>query len=308
MYYPILRGRQNELLAIRELLSADKLAKVVPIIEPVKASSTLCSTIKAFSEKGHPLGIVQNPIVGDFLKDLKSEQGFYSKYTGLLEDFSDLISVVYPSVDSRDQLGSLADSKKMLFYIPEKRPLFNDLMAELNPDYVILPPSDSRMKRRLECKTISLDRSFRVQARNADYRSHDEDRITEENVYFNDDGHCGFADYSVIGEEFSLGGFMPRVVALHLAYVNKEDQNSIWVHHFTSSREIREQDIGRKFMSALDSLVEWADFHDVDETLGLEYFRNLKKADKFPGSGYAKKLAIMHHIELVNNSLLGAGR
>lgn len=112
MYYPILRGRQNELLAIRELLSADKLAKVVPIIEPVKASSTLCSTIKAFSEKGHPLGIVQNPIVGDFLKDLKSEQGFYSKYTGLLEDFSDLISVVYPSVDSRDQLGSLADSKK----------------------------------------------------------------------------------------------------------------------------------------------------------------------------------------------------
>lgn len=61
-------------------------------------------------------------------------------------------------------------------------------------------------------------------------------------------------------------------------------------------------------MSALDSLVEWADFHDVDETLGLEYFRNLKKADKFPGLGYAKKLAIMHHIELVNNSLLGAGR
>lgn len=41
MYYPILRGRQNELLAIRELLSADKLEKVVPIIEPVKASSTL---------------------------------------------------------------------------------------------------------------------------------------------------------------------------------------------------------------------------------------------------------------------------
>lgn len=122
MYYPILRGRQNELLAIRELLSADKLEKVVPIIEPVKASSTLCSTIKAFSEKGHPLGIVQNPIVGDFLKDLKSEQGFYSRYAGLLGDFSDLISVVYPSVDSRDQLGSLADSKKMLFYIPEKRP------------------------------------------------------------------------------------------------------------------------------------------------------------------------------------------
>lgn len=34
MYYPILRGRQNELLAIRELLSADKLEKLSPLSNP----------------------------------------------------------------------------------------------------------------------------------------------------------------------------------------------------------------------------------------------------------------------------------
>lgn len=48
MYYPILRGRQNELLAIRELLIDGKLDNVIPIIEPVKASSTLLSVLKEY--------------------------------------------------------------------------------------------------------------------------------------------------------------------------------------------------------------------------------------------------------------------
>lgn len=41
MYFPYLRGRQNELLCLRELLDAGKLSsQVIPIIEPVKFSST----------------------------------------------------------------------------------------------------------------------------------------------------------------------------------------------------------------------------------------------------------------------------
>lgn len=41
MYFPYLRGRQNELLCLRELLNAGKLSsKVIPIIEPVRFSST----------------------------------------------------------------------------------------------------------------------------------------------------------------------------------------------------------------------------------------------------------------------------
>ena len=45
MYYPYLRGRQNELLCLRELLEAKKLSKcVTPVLEPVKFSSTFVST------------------------------------------------------------------------------------------------------------------------------------------------------------------------------------------------------------------------------------------------------------------------
>lgn len=46
MYYPYLRGRQNELLSIRELLENDKLnSKIVPVIEPVRFNATFFLTL-----------------------------------------------------------------------------------------------------------------------------------------------------------------------------------------------------------------------------------------------------------------------
>lgn len=41
MYYPYFRGRQNELLCLRELLDANRLSDhITPVLEPVKFSST----------------------------------------------------------------------------------------------------------------------------------------------------------------------------------------------------------------------------------------------------------------------------
>ena len=71
MYLPYLRGRQNELLCLRELLDAGKLSqKVIPIIEPVKFSSTLFSTLSKFVEMDHPVIVVRNPKVGLFRDEL----------------------------------------------------------------------------------------------------------------------------------------------------------------------------------------------------------------------------------------------
>jgi len=48
MYFPYLRGRQYELIAIRELAEKGKLSKrIIPIIEPVKLSTTIKSTVLA---------------------------------------------------------------------------------------------------------------------------------------------------------------------------------------------------------------------------------------------------------------------
>lgn len=71
MYFPYLRGRQNELLCLRELLNAGKLSsKVIPIIEPVKFSSTFFSTLTKFIEVNHKVIVIRNPKVGSFSKEL----------------------------------------------------------------------------------------------------------------------------------------------------------------------------------------------------------------------------------------------
>lgn len=72
MYFPYLRGRQFELIALRELLEGKRISeKVIPIIEPVKPSSTLLKTLETFVKNDREIAVVFNPTVGDFAKKLK---------------------------------------------------------------------------------------------------------------------------------------------------------------------------------------------------------------------------------------------
>ena len=66
MYFPYLRGRQYELLALRELAQGGLLGShVVPVVEPLKTTSTFNGTLKVFNEKNQPLALIVNPAVGD---------------------------------------------------------------------------------------------------------------------------------------------------------------------------------------------------------------------------------------------------
>lgn len=72
MYYPYLRGRQNELLCIRELLENGKLSsKIVPAIEPVRFNATFFSTLSKFIEAKREIILIHNPKVGSFNKEYK---------------------------------------------------------------------------------------------------------------------------------------------------------------------------------------------------------------------------------------------
>ena len=70
MYFPYLRGRQNELICIRELLELDKLGKrIIPVIEPVRFNSTFFSALVQFIEKERKVILIRNPKVGSFEKE-----------------------------------------------------------------------------------------------------------------------------------------------------------------------------------------------------------------------------------------------
>ena len=67
MYYPYFRGRQNELLCLRELLESNKLSKnIIPVIEPVHFNSTLFITLEKFKNFNRDIILIRNPEVGRF--------------------------------------------------------------------------------------------------------------------------------------------------------------------------------------------------------------------------------------------------
>ena len=62
MYFPYLRGRQFELIALRELLDNNLIGKkIVPIIEPIKPTSTLAKTLNLYTEKHLAYALIMNP-------------------------------------------------------------------------------------------------------------------------------------------------------------------------------------------------------------------------------------------------------
>ena len=66
MYFPYFRGRQYELLALKELASQKLISSsVIPVIEPVKNIPALNNSLNAFCLASLPIGLIINPSVGD---------------------------------------------------------------------------------------------------------------------------------------------------------------------------------------------------------------------------------------------------
>ena len=74
MYLAYLRGRQYELIALRELVEKQVLSnKIIPVIEPVRLSTTLVKTIELYGQKNRLIAFITNPKVGNFV-DEKNEE------------------------------------------------------------------------------------------------------------------------------------------------------------------------------------------------------------------------------------------
>ena len=70
MYFPYFRGRQYELLALKELAQNGLLSnKIIPVIEPIKISSTFKSTLKTYEDDDKELALIVNPQFGDLIDD-----------------------------------------------------------------------------------------------------------------------------------------------------------------------------------------------------------------------------------------------
>lgn len=314
MYFPYVRGRQYELLALRELAANGLLGNyVIPVVEPVKLSPTLIKTMAQYIKVKHPISVIRNPLVGSFLKDLKDvkdgtkEESYKSDFQTFYNEATVIKSIIMQK-NAKALLrywGEKGISKSDLLVIHADRDYLDVYEQEFeatHPRYALIP-DESTFRRRVKRSRVILDDKFEKQSRNVDYQDQIDEFFSDDHLYFKDDGFKGFSDYSIIGNKYLEAGFAPYAVAIHIVYfaANK----SLRVKHFVSDSNEDINNPAKKFYEAVSKLVEWykTDPTPVELTLGLRTFLDHYEKQTYPGLGSVKKLSLMHHLELMGKYL-----
>lgn len=316
MYFPYIRGRQFDLLALRDLVEKNLLHEhIVPVIEPVSLSSTLVSTITQFNTKKHPLAIIQNPEVGSFSEEFGNFDGAIGNASRKLDFKAAMLqpAVLQALIMNNEAPGVLSDivalgiQKQDILVVLNDRDMlkqYQNLFASDAPRYTIIPDEGTFRRNITENKVVLTD-SFQRQERNADYNRREDESFSDIHLYYRDEGYVGFADYSIIGDSYNEAGFAPYAVAIHIVYPAID--KSLRVRHFVSDSNQDINNPAHKFYQALKKMVQWYEKNErvVPLTLGLKILLDHYQAQTYPGLGSLKKLTIMHHLELMGKLLDG---
>ena len=307
MYFPILRGRQFELLALRECISNNVLSdRIMPIIEPVKVSSTYTKTIDAFIAAKHPIAIIRNPLVGSWLKDLRKESNS-SIRTRASEQLKEenVISSLYVTPNLEVQVDYITANDHALEQMmlvcnnAEYVDYYERVIGDKKPLYNVIPDKGD-FRRRIRPNRVMCEDHFPKQNRNIDYCDIDTELFSKDHLYYAEDGFKGFSDYSIVGAEYSETGFAPYAVAIHIVYF--DENKALRIAHFVSDSNDDISDPARKFAEAVEKLVKWNQTMKLD-TIGIRAFESAYKNQTYPGLGVVKKYSIMHHLELMSRYL-----
>jgi hypothetical protein len=309
MYFPYLRCKQFELLALREIASTLNRQQIRPILEPVKKSmDNLERGLASLITNRINFTLILNPIYGDFAENSAELVSFVNNKLGMYLEFQFGI-LLYPSID----LDSVTSQLHLLSF---ERPISLIHLSRLNNIEALadwcrdkeirlnfygenFPARRYRGIITPETKVL-LDDKFKPQPKNADYINVPDEFFSDDHLYYQDDGFIGFSDYVTIGNDFTDTGFLPFAVAIHLTY--EKDPGELWIRHFVSDSNSDSTDPAGKFGEALEKLVAFIDEKNI-QTQAANEFRELYANEHYPGLGSIKKLSIKHHLELINDIL-----
>ena len=306
MYFPYLRGRQYELIALRELLANNKLGNnVIPIIEPVKLSPTLVSTLEAFETKKQPCALIMNPAVGSFNEEYsKNEKNRANRLDEVIEQSEHLY---YASLMSRgyqkdDNFKQNDDMSRQIIICKDPDGL-NGYEGDCSTELIAynLIGEDSKLNREVSGSKVKISDRFKKAPRNVDYAKKTDEFFSKDHKYFLKEGYKGFSDYSIVGESYSDSGFAPTAIAIHIVYFN--EKQDLRIHHFVSDTNENLRNQAGKFEEALEKLLNAIEEGKISQTMAIKEFQRLSDTKTYPGLGTIKKLTMMHHIELVGKYL-----
>lgn len=303
MYYPYFRGKQFELLALRESATVLADADFVPIIEPVRESlSGLERALDAIGQAGGRAIVVVNPRHGDHKTDGNVIQTFLERYRD-----NDAISVGVlllsstPADDAVARVQAYSDRPQALIHagFTEARPLADALADRMRDVTNVFIEDQANMlyRRHFTESTRVLVRDGFEQKKNADYDP--VDPFSDLHATYADMGMQGYGDFLTVGDRYSEGGGPAYAVAIHLTFIDPAKDEAMFVYHFASDSNDTPTDPAGKFGQALTKLIARLDSGDSNllETSAVQEFRRLHEDRHFPGLGTVKKLSMRHHIE-----------
>lgn len=304
MYHPYFRGKQFELITIRESADLMAKAKFVPIIEPVKeALKGLERSLAAVCNANGQAVVIVNPYHGDHREDGLS-------ISSLLNDsFRDSRAITIGvllkkgmSVDTAIECYKRHQGHGMSFIhagFSEAKALADAIGEEmLLIRNVFFEAHCGRLYRRhFQGKERILLRDGFKRQRNASYTPLEE--FSDLHVTFKEEGMTGFGDFLIVGDEFTEAGGPAYAVAIHLTFIDPDKDNAMYIYHFVSINNDTPTDPAGKFGEALHKLIIKLDSgtSKLFETSAIKELRDLHAKGHFPGLGYVKKLSMKHHIE-----------
>lgn len=303
MYFPYFRGRQYELLALKELATKRLVTpSVIPVIEPVKLIPALSNSLAAFQAVSLPVALVINPNVGDLTDEPQIINQLLEKYSS-----SNVIPAILTNESAEEGLAKLntrgISTNDLLTVLnsPDLLKPYQSLFHQ-TPKYTLCP-YDRHIRRVVKENSVLFENKFNKKNRNADYP--EDEFFSNDHIDYLEDNYIGFGDYSIIGSDYIESGFAPYAVAIHIVYFAED--NSLRIRHFVSDSNDDISDVAGKFYEAVSKLHRWYTTEDQKRqlTTGLQTLLDHFNNKTYPGLPTLKKLSIMHHLELMDRYLNG---
>lgn len=304
MYRPYFRGKQFELITLRETAPLLASSGFIPIIEPVReALGGLEKALKALSDAGSRAVVIVNPYHGDHQED-------GANITKLLKEWYTGNDAVAAGILLRSDMTvdeaiacyqAHADHYPVFVHagFTEPKALAAAFGADLPGMCNVFVDSHSKLlywKHFTASERVLVRDGFNRQ-KNADYPPVEE--FSDLHVTYSELGMAGFGDFLTVGDVYSEGGGPAYAVAIHLTFIDPDKDDVMYIYHFVSDTNNTPADPAGKFGQALKKLIQKLETGNSKllETSAIAEFRDLHAKGHFPGLGYVKKLSMKHHIE-----------
>lgn len=310
MYYPYFRGKQFELITVREMAPLFAVKNFVPVIEPVReALGGLKKALSAVCAAGGHAIVIVNPYHGDHREGGTSITGLLQE--GFIGSDNIAAGILLRSDLTVDEVTACykqhAHHHPVLVHAGFTAP--KALAAELEDGMSALTNvfvedhAKLLYRKHFDSSTRILVRDGFKRQRNADYPPMEE--FSDLHVTYADLGMAGFGDFLIVGDVYSEGGGPAYAVAIHLTFIDPNKDDVMYIYHFVSDTKDTPTDPAGKFAQALAKLITKLNSgtSNILETEAIKEFRDLHAKGHFPGLGYVKKLSMKHHIETLANYL-----